>query len=233
MEVDIYCDESRQDLLTSKSPAADYFLIGGLWVERERRAEFNAELRALRRKHNVGGEFKWHKVSPSRIGFYEDAVDLFLGAGESMRFRCVVVDRNAIDMGFHDNDPELGYYKFYYQLLHHWLVPGDSYAIYCDLRSNRLKTRQRTLERVLRRANPGATIERIQGVVSSEVALVQLSDLLLGAASTRLNGRILSPSKEALVSRLEGGLGLQRGLGATWKSERKYNVFGIQLGRQF
>jgi len=135
-------------------------------------------------------------------------------------------------MSFHNNDPELGYYKFYYQLLHHWIDPGNSYAIYCDLRSNRLRDRAGTLERVLRYANSGSVIERVQHVASHEVPLIQLSDLLLGAASTRLNERVLSPSKESIVRRLELGLGRRNGLRATWKTETKYNIIQIQLGRQ-
>jgi len=47
VQLDVYCDESRQALLTSKTPRSEYFLIGGLWVNRERRAEFNAAIRAL------------------------------------------------------------------------------------------------------------------------------------------------------------------------------------------
>ena len=228
MEIDVYCDESRQDLLTSQSPHSSSLLFGGLWVKRERRAEFNAQIRELRKTHNVLGEFKWHKVSPSRIEFYSALIDLFIAAGEDMRFRCLVVDRAAVDHSFNNNDPELSYYKFYYQLLHHWIEPGGSYAIFCDLRSNRLRTRQGTLERVLRRANTSATIERVQGVVSAESSLIQLSDLLLGAASTRLNAKVLSPSKEALVAQLETGLKLQNGLKPTWRTERKYNIFKFQ-----
>jgi hypothetical protein len=225
LQIDVYCDESRQDLLTSRSPTSDFMLFGGLWVNRERRGEFNERIKALRTEHNVHGEFKWHKVSPSRIAFYNQLVDLFVEAKSDMRFRCVVVDRRQIDHSYQQGDAELGYYKFYYQLLYHWMDPADSHAIYCDLRSNRLRTRYKTLEQILRR---GSTVERVQGVVSSDVSLLQLSDLLLGAASTRLNSKSLSPTKESLVMRLEAGIGVPR-LANTWKSERKFNVFCIQL----
>jgi hypothetical protein len=232
VQIDVYCDESRQDLLTSNSPHSNYFLIGGLWVSRERRVEFNAKIRELRQEHSVLNEFKWHKISPSRLSFYEALVDLFVASGLDMRFRCVVVNRKELDLSYHDDDAELGYYKFYYQLLHNWMESGQSYAIFCDLRTNRLRTRQGTLERVLRRSSPGAIIERVQGVSSAEVGLLQLSDVLLGAASTRLNGVSLSDSKESIVARLEVGLGRRQGLSATWPGERKFNVFKMSLGQR-
>ena len=120
MKFDIYCDESRPEALGSKKPAApDTLVIGSLWLPTEDRQGLKNAIHALRDKHKVGGEFKWQKVTPSRLPFYEELVNLFFAQGDRMRFRCIAVSRKKIDLlTYHDNDQELGFYKFYYQLLH-------------------------------------------------------------------------------------------------------------------
>jgi hypothetical protein len=41
----------------------------------------------LRRQYKIGGEYKWTKVSPSKIGFYKALVQWFHAQGENLRFR--------------------------------------------------------------------------------------------------------------------------------------------------
>ncbi|PHS24956.1 MAG: hypothetical protein COA83_06730 [Methylophaga sp.] len=123
MKFDIYCDESRPDLLCSKNPTVRYMVIGSLWLPAEDRAQLKKDIHALRDKHHIGGEFKWQKVSPSRIDFYCDLVDLFMARGDRLRFRCIAVAHDKVDLlRFHGDDQELGFYKFYYQMLHHWIL---------------------------------------------------------------------------------------------------------------
>jgi len=58
-----------------------------------------------------------------------------------MRFRCIAVDREQVNLALHQNDGELGFYKFYYQLLHHWILDNE-YRIFCDLKTNRGRRRR-------------------------------------------------------------------------------------------
>ena len=37
MKFEVYCDESRPDLLSSQKPAAQYMVIGGLWLPADQR----------------------------------------------------------------------------------------------------------------------------------------------------------------------------------------------------
>ena len=93
MKFDVYCDENRPDLLSSKKPPAKYMVIGSLWMKAGDRQIFKDQIHALRDKHKIGGEFKWQKVSPSRLLFYQELVGWFIDQGEELRFRCIAVER--------------------------------------------------------------------------------------------------------------------------------------------
>ena len=89
-------------------------------------------------------------------------------------------------------------------------------------------TRLKVLKECLSNANMTSCIKDIQALPSREVVLIQLSDLLLGMASARLNNTLEQGSaKEALVQHLE--LKLNHPLGPTHRSEHKFNIFRICL----
>jgi hypothetical protein len=204
-------------------------LIGGLWLPSEERADMKAAIHALRDKHKVGGEFKWQKVSPSRLEFYQELCDWFVSMGDHLRFRCIAVDHKQVDlMRFHENDQELGFYKFYYQMLHHWIFDFNEYAVFCDFKSNRYRDRLADLARCLRSANLSSEIINVQAVRSSESVLMQMSDVLTGIAAAKLNNNLRTGSaKQELVTHLEQALG--RKILATSSNEKKFNVFAINL----
>ncbi len=84
------------------------------------------------------------------------------------------------------------------------------------------------LARCLSRANLTSNIDGIQSLPSHEVVLIQLCDLLLGAASSRINETLRDgTTKAAVVSRLESALGCA--LAPTHKREEKFNIFRIRL----
>lgn len=138
------------------------------------------------------------------------------------------IDRTQLNLALHDNDGELGFYKFYYQLLHHWILDFNEYRIFCDVKSNRDPKRLPVLGRCLSRANLTSSIVSTQSLPSHEVVLIQLCDLLLGAASSRINDTLRDgTAKSAVVQRLEAALG--RTLALTHKTEEKFNIFKIRL----
>lgn len=229
MEFEVYCDEALPDLFTSGRPQGQHLMIGALWLPADLRDEIKAKIKAIRERHAVFGEMKWRKISPSRVMFYKEVVDLFFAYGSNMRFRCIAVDREKINLAeFHNGDGELGFYKFYYQLLHHWILDFNEYRFFCDLKTTRSSTRMAELRRVLSNANISAKISDVQSLPSGQLVLMQLCDILLGAANSRLNaGAPASAAKLAIVERVEAGLGRQ--ISPTWKSEEKFNVFKINL----
>mgnify|MGYP005847043873 CR=1 FL=1 len=229
MEFEVYCDESMPDLFTTTKSAAQYLMIGSLWSPANLREEIKGKITELREKHGVWGEIKWRKVSPSRLSFYLDLIDLFHGYGQELRFRCIAVDRMQIDKNWFDHDNELGFYKFYYQVLHHWILDFNSYRIFCDTKSNRDPDRLMVLKQCLTKSNLSSQIESIQSLPSKQVVMMQLCDLLLGSINSRIN-RTLSPgsAKEELAKRLENHLGVDR-LQPTVKGAEKFNIFKIRL----
>jgi len=229
MKFEVYCDEAMPDLFTSRKPGGRYLMIGSLWLPASLRKEIKEKIKTLREKHNTWGEIKWSKVSQSRLDFYLALTDLFTSYGLEMRFRCIMVDHSQVNMSLHEDDSELGFYKFYYQLLHHWILDFNEYSIFCDIKTNRDPERLKVLKRCLQYANLSSTIKDIQSLPSKQVVLIQFADLLLGAASARMNNTLKDGSaKSELVRRLEQNLGSEK-LIPTHKGAEKFNIFKIRL----
>jgi hypothetical protein len=228
MEFDVYCDESRPELLGSDHPSDSYVVIGSLWLPRQSRDRVKVAIHELRETHRIGPEFKWQKISRSRQPFYFALVDLFAG-NPDIRFRCIAIDRSEVDLiRFHESDPELGFYRFYYQLLHHWILDFNRYAIFCDFKTNRSRSRLSTLRRCLGYSNLSATVEAVQAVRSEESVLMQFADVLTGIAASRMNGSLQPASaRDEVAAFLEDRLG--RRVAPTSRSEQKFNMFKIRL----
>lgn len=229
MKFEVYCDETLPDLFTSSSPKGRYLMIGSLWLPSDLREEVKDRVNGLRKRHAVYGEMKWRKLSPSKATFYNELLDLFMSFGSDLRFRCIAVDHQAMNVNLHNGDAELGFYKFYYQVLHHWILDQNEYVVFCDLKRNRDRTRLITLKRILNNANRTSIISNVQSLPSSEVVLLQMCDVLLGAASARMNKLAgLGSAKEGVIAHLERRLNCSR-LGPTHRAEDKFNIFKIKL----
>lgn len=229
MKFSVYCDETLPDLFTSEHPGARYLMIGTLWLPDELRNTAKSKIADLRAKHSIHGEIKWRKISPASEAFYLALIELFMSFGSEMRFRCIAVDRNEVNLGLLNGDAELGFYKFYYQAIHHWILDNNEYRVFCDLKLNRDRTRLATLKTVLGHANRTSKIASVQSLPSSEVVFLQLCDVLLGAASSRINDKALQgAAKKAVVEHLERLLNVER-LAPTPRGENKFNVFKIRL----
>lgn len=197
-------------------------------MPQEFRAKFKADFWQLRQEHGIWGEAKWNKVSPSGFAFYCALVDYFFNQ-EELSFRAIVIDTARLDLArYHQSDAELGFYKFYYQLLTHWIRPDARYRIFCDDKVNRDTQRLPELRRVLANANRSAEIVSLEAVSSHQVAAVQLCDLLIGATQWRFNSQGgTSRAKSELVSRIESHTG--RRISRTAYQESKFNIFEIRL----
>ena len=229
MEIDVYCDEAYPDLFSSTRPQAKFMILGSLWLQTDSREGYKQAIHDLRDRYLIGGEFKWRKVTPSKIDFYKSLISWFYDQKDNLRFRCIAIDYSQVDlMKFHDNDQELGFYKFYYQMIHHWIHDFNEYAMFCDFKSNRRRDRLNVLQQCLAYSNLSATIKIVQAVRSKESVLIQLTDLLIGIVSARLNqGTNTSPAKLELLKHLETLLG--RKISSTPLNEKKLNVFKINL----
>jgi len=228
MKIDVYCDETLPDLFTSQNPKEKLMLLGSLWIENKLREQIKAQIKDLRQKHNCWGEIKWTKVSPSKEKFYLGLVDIFFAYGMKMRFRCIAVDPKQVIWSYHGDDKELGFYKFYYQLIHKWIKDFNTYNIFLDAKKNRDLTRLSVLKKILNNQFNNSYIEQVQALPSKEVTLIQLSDFLLGATSAKLNQKELTnTAKIKVIEYIEKQI--DRKIAPTWSTENKFNIFKINL----
>lgn len=223
--IEVYCDESRPEVIYGEKSKDRYMILGGIWVPYDIREDIKNSIKQLKDKHNVYGEYKWNTVSPSKVDFFLELIDVFFL--HPIRFRCIVVDGTTVNLSkYHDSDSELGFYKFYYQLLVHWLNSKETYWIYLDHKKNKLPDRLHTLERVLERS-ANANIGDVQAIESKQSLLIQLADVLIGAVGYKYHQLQSSNAKLSVVEYIEKKLGHE--IYATPKSERKFNVFKINL----
>lgn len=227
--IEVYCDESYPELFTTQLPKVKYVVIGSLWLESKDRDRLKKTIHALRDKHKVGPEFKWRSVTNSRLEFYQELMNLFFSEGERLRFRCIAVDHEKVDhTTYHAGDKELGFYKFYYQLLHPWIRDFNEYSIFCDFKRNRLTNRLNTLQEYLQKANLISWIRRVQPIESKQSVLIQIADVITGATAAKLNNQLIQGSaKSRLVEQIESRI--SGPIQPTYRSERKFNVFEIDL----
>lgn len=228
MDFEVYCDESGQELFGTRPTGEHYVLIGGLWIRTENRKAYKDHIKQLRHKYKVGGEFKWKRVSPSRLNFFLELVRFFFDQRDEMRFRVIVLRADEMDaVRFHESGNELMFYKFYYQALHHWILDFNRYRVFVDTKTNRVHNRIQILEKCLRSANISSLVD-VQALPSHEVDLLQLVDVLMGAVSYKFHRRDTSAAKIGVLAEIERCLGKE--IVPTWRSENKFNVFLFKSG---
>jgi hypothetical protein len=110
--INIYCDESCH----LEHDYHQAMIIGAVWSADEKKTEISQRINDIRARHNMPRrfEFKWTKVSPSKLQMYIDLVDYFFD-NDDINFRCVVVsDKNRLDHIRHKQTHDDWYYKIYF-----------------------------------------------------------------------------------------------------------------------
>jgi hypothetical protein len=226
MDFEVYCDESGLEALTHKE-SHKFTLIGGIWMPSDFRNSFKASMDGIKSKFNVYGELKWNKVSPAYKELYKEVLIYFFDTPE-LRFRTIIIESKTVDnIRFNNSDAELGFYKFYYQLLQHWISDFNNYTVFIDFKVNRDKGRVKILKKVMDASNITSVIKQIQALPSHESLGIQLADILTGLVAAKFNTEISSETKIALIELAEEKLG--KTIAPTPKWEEKFNLFKINL----
>lgn len=226
MDFEVYCDESCLEALSKKEHHL-FMGIGSIWIPSELRSTFKSEMTLIKNKYSVRGEIKWQKVSPVYLPMYKEIIDYFFHA-KYLRYRVILVESDKVDhVTFNNSDAELGFYKFYYQLLKSWILDFNNYAVFVDLKENRNKGRLNELERILDLANLFSDVTKVQGLPSEQSLGIQLADVLTGLVTAKFNHHSTSEAKLALIDHVEQFIGGE--IAHTFKSEEKFNVFKINL----
>jgi hypothetical protein len=144
LRVHVYCDESRH------TQPSGFMSLGSVWVSDSAKPDLYSALRSCMKGYGVGSEVKWHRVSAQVLDAYLEFVDVFFRTPECWA-RVMVLDNSMLDAAFHDGDSELGFYKFYYELLEKWIHPAQGeYNILLDFKQNKDAGRHKDLLQVLR-----------------------------------------------------------------------------------
>lgn len=229
MNYTVYCDESRH----SGGIGCQFAVIGGLWIQREFRDAISKDLSALKKKAGVGAELKWSRVSLKKLVAYKEISDYFWN-NQHINYRAIIVDQISVDYSkFHDGDKELGFYKFYYEMLEKWLHTDNDYNILLDFKNNSDLKRLPKLYSVLRNfGQPRAiSISNLTSIDSSQSNIAQLCDILTGAVAADANGTEVGTPKADMIRHLVQSRNVSP-LSAPSRSPAfsKFNIFRIALG---
>lgn len=225
MKYEVYCDESCLEAIFDKD-AHKYAAIGGVWIPAEARTEVKSKLNEIKRKYGYLGELKWNKVTPKTYDMYKEIIEFFFGSYK-IKFRAIVIESKDIDNEhFNNSSGEIGFYKFYYQLIHKWLYDDNEYYCFLDHKINGNRRRLKEFHKILNYTT-NAKVNNVQAVHSHESVIIQMADVLTGLVSAKYNDEITQDAKKGLISFVESILG--REITATGKGEQKFNIFRINL----
>ncbi|HOW51329.1 MAG TPA: DUF3800 domain-containing protein [bacterium] len=224
--INIYCDESCH----LEHDGRKYMVLGAMWCKKEHAHACFEDIRAIKRGHGIPihREIKWSKVSDAQLSYYQNLVDYFFRSPH-LSFRALSADKEGLDYNAFAMTHDGWYYRMYYTMLKPILEmnEGAHFAIYLDIKDTRSFRKIKTLQEVLCTSigdRQQVIVERIQAVDSKEVALVQLTDLFIGALAYYLSGHNDSPAKVALIKKIRQQCGYYLRYN-TPREARKFNLF--------
>lgn len=226
MKFEVYCDESSPEVLKDRN-ANKFLVLGSIWIPADYREKLKSDINIIKEKFLYRNEIKWNKVAPSVLPFYKELINYFF-LNNNIRFRALLVEADKLDMvRFHNDDSELSFYKFYYQLMQHWILDFNEYSVFIDHKVNKDRNRIHELWKVLKIANLFSAINNVQALPSNESIGIQLADLLTGIVNGKFNNKVTSQAKKEVISTIENLMG--HNIAPTSKTVEKFNIFRINL----
>lgn len=227
MEYCLYGDESCH----LENDGINSMALGCTWCEKEKKDTIARELRDLKEKHGLsphGYELKWTSVSPSKIDYFIDVTNYFLG-NPLLNYRAVLVpDKTVLTHTKFDQTHSEWLYKLWYHCVKHIITATNVYNIYIDISERNSYLRSQKLKEVLEnrfRENhlPNGCIGNVQNVDSQQVEILQLADFLTGALCYGERGLTGSTTKLEIVNLLREYLKM-----ASWRktlyAETKFSI---------
>jgi len=228
----VYCDESCH----LENDHKNVMTLGALWCLDEVKKDMFKKLRTIKEKHALPKDFeiKWTKVSPAKLDFYKEILELFFDES-NLHFRAVVIkDKDQLDHSrFKEQDHDTWYYKMFFWLLNVIFEPNSSYRIFLDKKDTRSGEKIKKLHDVLCNSKYDFSkeiIATVQSVHSHEIELLQLADLLIGAVGYANRELATSPAKMELVKLIQQKSGYSL-FSTTLFKEEKMNLFFWQPKR--
>ncbi len=183
----IYCDESCHLYPNKINQDNRFMVLGGISCPASKKDEVFNRIKAIKKAGNMTNlsEMKWTKIANGKLDVYKDLINYFFDCA-NLSFRAVVVDKKQLNHhGFNQTHDDF-YYKMYWLMLERLVDPNKKYNIYLDLKDTRGSIKIKKLQDVLCHSKHDfdrKIIEKIQEVRSYEIAILQLTDLIIGAIS--------------------------------------------------
>ncbi len=202
-KIELFCDESRQT-------NSRYMVYGGMIINSAQMPSLDQQFSDFRQQNRMFAELKWTKLSRQKFSEYTSFLDIYFSNIHRIYFKSLVIDTSKFDhRQFNKNNPEVGFYKFYYIFLLHsfgpYLRPTDKVIIHLDERGSttyKLSTLAAILNNGLHKKNPALDhpISNIEAMDSKASSYMQIADILMGAVGYECNDIHLSPcAKQAKI----------------------------------
>jgi len=206
-------------------------VIGGVWVPEIVEDKYRIAIWKIKKAYGVNWEFKWSRLNPHRTEAYKELVDVFFDA-PSLSYRCILVDKTLIDYAtYHNNDKELGFYKFYFQLLSRSLNPNIAYWAYLDDRTNKKANRLPDLKATVnqwckrRHRCRDELLRTVEARDSRSHELIQMTDVLTGAIAGIWNEEFRNQAKYDICGHIAMRKNWSTLKVSTFPSENKFNIW--------
>ena len=203
MKYNIYCDESCH----LENDGNDIFVVGGLTCPQDKANKINSQIISIKESFNYKkeSEIKWTKISNGNLDFYLALVDYFFN-NPDLTFRGYIgrgkteLSHNAYSQTYDD-----WYYKMYYRMLEFILdnKSKDTFNIFLDIKDTLGSKKISVIKSYFNHHYSKNIVSHIQLVRSDEVAILQLTDLLIGALSYAHRCLESSTAKLNVISYIE------------------------------
>ena len=201
--INIYCDESCH-LEKDKS---NIMVLGAIWCPTNKSKIINEEIIKIKESFDLSPyyEIKWVNVSPAKIQFYLEIIEYFFD-NKDLHFRALIAEKNNLKHNQYNHTHDDWYYIMYFDMLKIIFDPDYFYNIYIDIKDTRGAKKIKKLHEVL--CNniydfSREIIRKVQIVRSQESAILQLTDLLIGAISYKNRDLQYSSSKLEIIKRIQ------------------------------
>ncbi len=199
----IYCDESCH-LEHDRIPV---MVLGAVWCKASAAPDIVGRIKEIKGRHQIPGnlEIKWTKLSPAKVQLYLDLIDYFFD-DDDLHFRGVLIpDKTRLNQTAQQTHDHW-YYQMCFRMIEPIIDPKQRYRIYLDIKDSRGEKQRRGLEEVLRLSRHdqhGRIIEHVQQIRSHESAVMQLTDLIVGAIGFHNRQLKSSTAKLEVIQRIQ------------------------------
>lgn len=222
--ISIYCDESSH---IESLKSSTIMGLGALSCWTTHKDQVFNDIRDIKRKHGLSKNFeiKWSKVSSSKVSFYKELVNYYFDTNY-LGFRCLIIDKEKLNHTKYNTTHDDFYYKMIFLLIRELLHTDKSYKIYLDKKDSNGRKKIEKLHEFLCNKNydyKKEIVQSVQEVVSHQIELVQICDLLMGAVCYENRKLDLNMGKVELIKLIKerSGYSLTK---KTLPSEHKFNI---------